>query len=242
MTTKRVLFVCAALLGTSGLAAAQPIPLHAPGTPATPAGYGITVSGRGTVHVRPDSLKFSAFVPGPQRNVSLPAFESGVAAIVAALRKDGIADAHTASPGNGMSIGGNGGAQMITGSLRAPTRMRAQSIYTDAAAAAAPFPVAVSNILINYAVDDCAPVEAKAAALAIDDARRRALAIATASNVRLGGVINVTELPNGENCTLRADTPPSYDLTPPATDADNDVFASLTVTTTVTFAIDRPAK
>jgi uncharacterized protein YggE len=234
MNTKRVLFVCAALIGTTGLAGAQPLPLRSQGTPAT-ADFGITVQGHGSVHVRPDSLRFTAFLPSPGPKVTRSAYDAGVAAIVAALRKDGVADAGTSAGLNGVYLGANGGAQMIVGSLRTPTRERAMSIYTDAAAAAAPYPAVVANIQFTYGVDDCAPVEAKALALAIADARRRAEALAQASNVKLGGVINVTEVQMGDTCRLVPDNPATQGVT-------GDVSASLAVTTTVTFAIDRSAK
>jgi uncharacterized protein YggE len=146
---------------------------------------GITVAGRATVRVPADGIRFDANVSG---NLS----DADEDSILAALRAGGI-DSPQIVFSNVLSANG---FAYVRGSLRHPTRDRVDAFGKLAASILAAHPgLRMQNIVAVPYLDDCAKAEEQARRQALDDARRRASAIAAIEGLTVGNLVSVTEIP-----------------------------------------------
>jgi uncharacterized protein YggE len=176
----------AAVLAAACLAAAAATPT---GAQTVPPAAGISVQGHGVVRRPADVARFTVIV-GDRQNPA--AGLGGADALVAALKRAGVADAAVSNP-----IGNVVSAQAfatVTGSVRVPTpasvRALVAAVESDVSASA----VVIQNVNFALGLDDCSAAQAIADQAALDDARARAQRLASAAHVELGAVVAITEL------------------------------------------------
>jgi uncharacterized protein YggE len=153
---------------------------------------GITVLGRSVRTVKADTVVFVA-------NVQIGANGDPATtgnAIVAALKRDGIADAAW----NIQNLNAHYGSINVSGSSPLQPADALEKIFKDAALVAGS---AVSqNIQLNLQIRNCTAVLDALRQDALDDARRQAQKIADALGVRIGGPTsaNATAFNTGDRC------------------------------------------
>ena len=158
------------------------------GAQSVPPVAGISVQGHGTVRRPADLARFTVVV-GNRQN---PAGGLGGAdALVAALKRAGIADAAVGSPGGNVASAQS--FATVTGSVRKPTPASVSALVATVQADPGASAVVIQNINFALALDDCSDAQAVADQAALDDARAHAQRLATAAHVQLGAVVGITE-------------------------------------------------
>jgi uncharacterized protein YggE len=207
----------------------QRLPLTASGTVAA-----VTVSGRGSVHVPADRLRFVIHIFSRNQGVEL---DNAGKTIAETLRAHGVPNATWILPLSGSY--GNGNAPVIVGTILKPTREGAETIVRETLKA---LPDSLSTVVQNpqvqtaLFVDDCSSAQDRARQAALMDARRRAESIARAADIHLGPVVGVTETALPTTACL-----PEADVNSFGQGNVQDAFGPLdvqiAVTETVSFAI-----
>jgi len=202
----------------------------------------ITVHGTGRITMKPDTATFSIGIEATARRAGAAMDEasSKMAAIIAALTKQGVAEADltttqislnaTYDYNSGKSrptLTGYSATQTL--SVKARALAKAGSLIDVSVDAGA-------NQVggIEFSVDDPTDATDQARTAAVEDARRRAEALAKAAGVNLGAVISITE--NGANVP----PPIPYGYARDAAAAETPVqpgTTELTVEVDVVFAI-----
>ena len=204
LTLGRIVAVTAAFSLLVGIIAGPIIAnSHAQGadTSGTPE-HTVTVSGLGDVSVAPDvaDVILVVSVTKPTVKDARAAAASSMDAVLAAVKKDGVADKDLAtvdlslSPvydyGSGSSVPRLVGYQ-FSNTIKATVRDLANvaAVVDDSVAAGA---TTVQGI--SFRLDDPKPVEAQARQMAMTDARTKADALAQAAGVQIKGVASIAEV------------------------------------------------
>jgi uncharacterized protein YggE len=159
----------------------------------------ISVSGSGQVSVSPDvaDVYVGVSVNKPTAKDARTAAAAQMAAVIAAIKKTGVADKDITTTGVNLSpvYDYNGGTARLTGyqfsnTVKAIVRdtTRIADVVDDAVAAGA---TTIQGI--TFRLDNPKTVEAQARALAIADARAKADALAQAAGVSIKGVAMISE-------------------------------------------------
>jgi uncharacterized protein len=166
------------------------------------AGTGIQTSGEATLKVRPDIAVLNlGMTAGSGRAADAQAqVAQRVANVLKAAKVLGIADKDVKTYGYNLSpsyqpnsypkISGYTASEQISFTLR---DVNAVGKALDVLAG----DTGATNASIQFALDDRKPAEAEARAQAIGDARAKADAMAKAGGVRVGQLLNVTDLASG---------------------------------------------
>jgi len=199
---------------------------------------GISVTGTGVVRRPADALRYTISLAARGTATSTTIF-AAADALVAALKRNGSADAAVADPLNGMV--NQQSVVTVRGSIRKPTLESAKALLAGVTVALPPDGVPIQQISYVDILDDCSEPERIAQAAALEDARARAAGIATAAHVTLGGVVAASQLgtqPNGV-CPTRPDAIVLQTGFNP--NQSPDAFSvTIGVTLNVTFAIASP--
>jgi uncharacterized protein YggE len=195
--------------------------------PAQSLAAGITVTGRSSRVLQADTTVFSA-------NVQVPPEMDVVAtgnAIVAALKKDGIADA--AWSGNSLQLR-YPSMIVVTGSAKPAQLTEFSSMFVDASKVAGA--AVAQNLQLGLQLRDCAAALEALRHAALTDARRQAEVIARDLGVHVGSPVNVSAITSNVNlCPAeKGATPGAFGFQAPWNPAGT-IAASQSVT--VTFAI-----
>ncbi|MEO5723617.1 MAG: SIMPL domain-containing protein [Ilumatobacteraceae bacterium] len=159
----------------------------------------ITVSGNGSVTVKPDTATLNLGVQSdrPTATAALDETNRSATALIAALKQSGIADDDIVTSGlniyprynNGNTISGYTASSSVTVTVRKIDRT---GPTIDVAAAAAGDNVMIQGVY--FSVNDPETVIATARANAIDNAHKRAGEYAAAAGVAVGGVMQISEI------------------------------------------------
>jgi uncharacterized protein YggE len=192
---------------------------------------GITVNGTGTVRRPADAVRYTIVLAIRNGSATSASVFASADALVAALKRNGSADAGIADPLNAMV--NQQSVVTVRGTIRKPTVDTVRALIAAVTAALPPDGVPYVNLL-----DDCTEPERTAEAAALADARARAAGIAAAAHVTLGGVTAVTEaFGQTSGCPTRPDaTFPVSTFNPGGASADA-FSVTLTIPLTVSFAI-----
>ena len=199
---------------------------------AAPPRPGITVLGRGAVRRPADVVRFVIVVGNRQTPAS--AF-SGADALVAALKRAGIADAAIANPLN--NIVSAQSFLSIVGSMRKPTPDKVRELVAAVEAALPANAVTIQSVNFMLGLDDCTEAEGVATRAAMDDARARAGRVAEAAHVELAAPLAISEFSASAVCPTKPDPSPlgNQQFDPFSAGSSLDVLIS--VTSSVTFGI-----
>ncbi|MGD0248714.1 MAG: SIMPL domain-containing protein [Candidatus Limnocylindrales bacterium] len=172
----------------------------------------VTVSGVGQVSVTPDvaDVLVGAAVQRPTVAAAQSAAADSMSAVVAAIKKDGVADKDIVTVNLSLSpvydYSSGGGAPRLVGyqfvnAVRVTVRAIASvaSVVDDAVAAGA---TTIGGI--TFRVDDPRTVQARARSLAMADARSKADALTSAAGVSIRGVATISEATLQTNPTYAA--------------------------------------
>jgi uncharacterized protein YggE len=194
---------------------------------------GITVQGRAAVRRPADIARFSISV-GDRQNPS--GGLGGADALVAALKKAGVADAAVANPAGNIITAQS--FALVVGSLRKPTPSSVRALVAAVQSELPPNAVTIQNVNFALGLDDCSDVEAIATQAALDDARGRAQLVANAAHVQLGAPLNVSEFggPNG-NCPTKPDRAPFAQVPYDAFGGTGSLDVLVQIAVNVTFGI-----
>jgi len=162
----------------------------------------LTVSGMGDVSVAPDvaDVMIGVSVTKPTVKDARDAAAISMTAILAAVKKDGVADKDIATVNLSLSpvydYSSNSSAPRLTGyqysnTIKVTVRDLAKvpAVVDDATAAGA---TTIQGI--SFRLDKPKPVEAQARQLAMTDARAKADALASAAGVSIKGVASISEM------------------------------------------------
>ena len=202
----------------------------------------ITVTGEGSVTVKPDtaSLSLGVQATGGTANDALHQANASAAALTAALKAAGISDDDIATSGLSIYPQYNTSGVAITGyqvsnSLTVIVREISQAgPLIDLAAASAGEHITVGGI--SFSVADVEAVIGAARADAIDNANKRAGEYAAAAGVAVGAVRSISEGSIGNSGTLFARTVPRLAMPGAPTPVEAGMH-DLTVAVTVVYEI-----
>jgi uncharacterized protein YggE len=197
---------------------------------------GITVTGTGDVRRPADAVRYT-IVLAARGNATSTTIFAAADALVAALKRNGGADAVVADPLNSML--NQQSVVTVRGSIRKPTLESVRALFAGVTAALPPDGVPIQQITYVNVLDDCSDAERIAQAAALADARARASGIAAAAHLTLGGVVAASQLggqPSGA-CPTKPDAiVPQNGFNP---SQSPDAFSvTVGVTLNVTFAIE----
>jgi uncharacterized protein YggE len=197
---------------------------------------GITVNGTGTVRRPADAVRYTIVLAIRSGSATGASVFSSADALVAALKRNGSADAAVADPLNAMV--NQQSVVTVRGTIRKPTVEGVRALIAAVTASLPPDGVPIQQISYVNLLDDCTEPERTAEAAALADARARAAGIAAAAHVTLGSVTSVTEgFGQAPGCPTRPDaTFPATGFNPGSASADA-FSVTLTVPLTVSFAI-----
>lgn len=163
--------------------------------------HGITVQGTATISLKPDQASISLGVDAQASTAAQAQANASkaMAAVIAAVKGQGVADADLAT--QGISLNPSYGDQAPNGSPRVTGYQADQSVSVkvhdldkvgpviDAGVAAG----ATSVGGISFSLADPTVATNQARGMAVNDAHARAQALATAAGVTLGAPISITE-------------------------------------------------
>jgi uncharacterized protein YggE len=184
--------VASAALGRGVVAAAEP------DDAATPS---ITVRGTGRVVMKPDTAMFSVGIEATAKRAGAAMDEASakMAAIIERLRSDGVADADLTTTQISLTptydYGSGTTKPTLTGYSATQTlNVNARAIAEAGALIDASVDAGANQVGgIAFSVDDPADATDEARTAAVEDARRKADALARAAGVTLGTVIAISE-------------------------------------------------
>lgn len=179
------------------------------GPKADSATRGVVTSGQASVTATPDQLEFSATVTNrkPTTAAAMAATNAGVRAVIAALKKSGIAakDITTQSVSVDPTYDYRNGEDKITGysssqQLRIKVRkLDAAGEAISSATTAAGNTVSVGDIALSISKKD--DLVAQARTKAVQESKKAAEALAKAAGREVGDLVYVEEVPQAEQPT-----------------------------------------
>ncbi len=192
----------------------------------------ITVTGEGTVKAKPDRAGFSFGVDSRAATASEASAENARAMrrLIAALKAAGIDDEHiqTQQVSVWPQTDGDGKVTGYTanGSVSAETTIADAGAVVDAATGAGANTVSGPSLTLS----DSNAQEAQALKNAVADARRKAVALADASNANLGEVVKIVEGAAVQPIPMFERAAAAKDAGTPIEPGTVDTTASVTVT------------
>ena len=163
--------------------------------------HSISVHGTGRVTMKPDTATFSVGIEATAKKAGAAMDEAStkMAAIIAALKKAGVADADLTTTQISLNPTydyNNGNSKpILTGYSATQTlNVKARALGTAGSLIDASVDAGANNVGgISFTVDDPTEATDKARTAAVEDARRKAEALAKAAGITLGKVIRITE-------------------------------------------------
>ncbi len=170
-----------------------------PTTPATE--HTVTVSGAGEVSVAPDvaDVVLGVSITKPTVAAAQSAAATSMAAVVAAIKKDGVVDKDITTVNLSLSpvydYSGNGSAPRLVGQQYTNTvKVTVRDLKTVAAVVDDAVAAGATTIQgISFRLNDPKTVQVQARQLAMSDARAKADALTSAAGVSVKGVASISE-------------------------------------------------